>query len=212
MKAGIDVPPLSVGYLKSCQDTPLILTCIEAFALQKTAPNSATLAEHLPQVINPILDSHRINFQLTETGRIIPRSSQELHLETVLKPLQLLHGRPDLDRAQDSYLAALSELSDGKPADAITDAATALQFALTALGHSGKTLGDQFKNLRKSGWLAGRDAKLTESFEKLQDWITGERNQNSDVHPSEGTSIDDAWFMVHIVGAFIVRLVGEPRA
>lgn len=43
-------------------------------------------------------------------------------------------------------------------------------------------------------------------------WAASERNQNSDAHRYSEAPIEDAWLMVHVVGALIVRLAsGESR-
>lgn len=54
---------------------------------------------------------------------------------------------------------ALGEISNGKPGDAITDAGTALQETLTALGCDGNNLGALIKSAKAKGLLAAHDAR-----------------------------------------------------
>lgn len=212
---GIPVPNLGPAFIAQSTDSEVVLSCIEIFySIVEDKLNSAyheSYEEQFVKGVNAIFDAHRIDFQMTDSGQIIPRKSQELHAETVLRPLRLLHSNPELDKAERSYLDALAEIADRNPADAITDAGRALQETLAVLGCEGNVLGEQIKSARRKQLLAGRDAPLSEAIEKTMNWVASERNQNSDAHPATDTQLDDAWFIVHIVGALIVRLVGPPR-
>lgn len=40
------------------------------------------------------------------------------------------------------------------------------------------------------------------------EWVSADRNAKGDSHKADKAAKDDAWFIVHVVGALIVRLVG----
>lgn len=145
-------------------------------------------------------------------GQVVPLDSMELHASVVEPALALLHGKPRFADAHESYMNALKEISDDEPANAITDAGTALQQALAALGCDGKSLGPLIKDGRKKGLIAGHDEQLGSGITKFMDWVSANRSERGDGH-QPGTKLRaDAWLMVHIVGALIVRLVEEsPR-
>jgi hypothetical protein len=170
-------------------------------------------SSHFPEVwqerVSTIFQSHRIKFKFV-SGEVVPLASEELHAEVIERVLALLHGRQDLKGAQAAYQDALGEIANGKPDNAITDAGTALQEALKALGCSGRVLGDQIKEAKKSGLLGPRDAILTDGIEKVMIWAAAERN-SGEAHSVSDATRADAWLMVHIVGALIVRLADGPR-
>lgn len=97
------------------------------------------------------------------------------------------------------------------PPDAITDAGTALQEALQALGCGGNALGGLIKDAMKKGLLAPHDATLASGIKNFMAWASADRSETGDAHKSSDATLDDAWLMVHIVGALIVRLAGTPR-
>ncbi len=122
------------------------------------------------------------------------------------EPLRLLSaGVPALEKIDLKYREAVAELSAGKPADAITDAGTALEMLLDALGYSGGTLGDQLKAAKKQEWLAGVDTPLANALENLVKWIASVRNQRSDAHDTQSPDQGDAELMVRLVGVLALR-------
>lgn len=122
------------------------------------------------------------------------------------EPLRLLSaGVPALEKIDLKYREAVAELSAGKPADAITDAGTALEMLLDALGYSGGSLGDQLKAAKKQGWLAGVDTPLANALEDLVKWIVSVRNQRSDAHDTQSPDQGDAELMVRLVGVLVLR-------
>jgi hypothetical protein len=157
-----------------------------------------------------VLREHRIYFELIE-GKMVPLASQELHAEVVAPALRLLSGRSGWDKVEAAYQDALGELAEGKPADAITDAATALQEALVALGCKGNALGPLASSARGKGLLGPHDAPMTDMVEKLIDWVSADRSVKGDVHQATQPSLEDGWLTVHIVGALILRLAGPRR-
>ena len=111
-----------------------------------------------------------------------------------------------------AYQDALRELAGGDPADAITDAGTALQEALTVAGAKGNALGPLLKSARQLGLLRAHDAALEEGIVKLVDWVSADRSTLGDAHKASQARREDAWLTVHVVGALILRLAGGKRS
>src|SRR3954465_7201164 len=61
--------------------------------------------------------------------------------------------------------------------DAITDAGTALQAALTALGCGGNTVGDLMKSAKQIGLVRGPDTPLADAVVAVVNWVAAQRNQ-----------------------------------
>lgn len=168
-------------------------------------------AEMFTQTVNTVLSEHRIAFELIE-GEMVPLASQELHANVVAPTLRLLSGRSGWEKVEAAYQDALDELAEGKPADAITDAATALQEALVALGCKGNALGPLTKDARSKGLYGPHDAPMTDMLDKLVRWVSADRSAKGDAHQVAQPAAEDAWLTVHIVGALILRLTGPSRA
>jgi len=160
--------------------------------------------------VNRVLNAHRVKYRMVE-GQIIPLEAEELHVAVVEPVLRLLHGRPELEKAHVSYLKALKEISNEDGPDAITDAATALQETLNALGCEGNALGDLIKSAKKKGLLAPHDLTLTAGIEKFMHWVSADRSETGDAHQTSPATLADAWLMVHIVGALIIRLADPSK-
>jgi hypothetical protein len=166
---------------------------IEAFA--------AASYQH-PDVIatlNTLLAQERVAFEFID-GQMIEFESKELHQEIVAPTLRLLSGRTGWDAVETAYQNALREIGQD-PADAITDAGTALQEAFTILGCKGNALGPLADDARKIGLLAPYDGKII-------DWVSADRSGKGDAHNATPAGRDDAWLAVHVVGALILRLAG----
>jgi hypothetical protein len=118
--------------------------------------------------------------------------------------------RPEFANAEKAFRDALDEIANGKPDDAITDAGTALQEALSATGCKGTALGDLIKDAKQKGWFGPRDSPLADSIAKIHNWVAAERNAG-EAHRVSDVTKDDAWFVVHVVGAAILRLAAGPR-
>lgn len=106
-----------------------------------------------------------------------------------------------------AYRAALEEIHNGKPDDAITDAGTALQETLELLGCEGNSLGPLIKSARNRGLLGPHDTPLLESLVSVMNWVSADRSTKGDAHNTDDVSRDDAWLTVHVVGAVILRLL-----
>lgn len=160
--------------------------------------------------VNEVLNEHRVAFSFVD-GKVVPISSDELHVGVVEPTLRLLVGEK-FNGAHAAYFKALTEIRNNDAGDAITDAGTALQETLMALGCRGNALGDLLKDAKSKGLLAGRDQAILDGVKKFGDWASGERN-NGEAHRATEVELADAWLMVHVVGALIVRLTdpAKPR-
>lgn len=159
--------------------------------------------------VQQVLEQERVAFDFDQ-GRMRSFKSKELHQNVIEPAMQLLHD-PKFSEAEKAYRHALEEVTGGKPGDAITDAGTALQETLKALGCEGKSLGPLIKSAKAKNLLAGHDARMTEAIEDIMVWAAADRNEMGDSHNADKAAKDDAWFIIHVVGALIVRLVGASR-
>lgn len=154
--------------------------------------------------INGVLEEHRIAFELVD-HRMVEFDSKELHAAVVQPALCLLGGSAEFVAIESSYQDALREISEHHYADAVTDAARALQETLRAVGCEGNALGRLLDSAVSKNLIVARDKKLV-------DWVSAERSQVGDAHVMTAPSKSDAWLSVHIVGALIVHLLsGESR-
>lgn len=149
--------------------------------------------------VNEVFAEHRVAFELSERGEMIPFTSRELHVAVVAPTLALLAGQPEFARVEHAFQEALSEMSKGKPSDAITDAGTALQEMLSAIGCDGNALGPLIADGKKRGLFQAHDQKLLE-------WVSADRSQFGDAHKVVSPTEDDARLTIHVVGALILRL------
>lgn len=198
-----------LNYLLQCPDdmVPSVIeamshVCNDGSVKQRTYNWDSDVFDRL---VNLILLEHRISYELVNS-EMIEFSSKELHQEVLAPALQLLAGRQDLARVESAYRDALKEISKGAPSDAITDAGTALQEMLQALGCTGNSLGPLIKSARENGFLAPHDSPMLGVVVKVLDWVSADRSERGDAHEVSSANIDDAWFTVHIVGAAILRL------
>jgi hypothetical protein len=162
-----------------------------------------TLKPDLEGALNGILGQERVRLRMVD-GKLIPRTSEELHAEVVEPALRLLASRSDLSSVESAYQKALREIAVD-PGDAITDASTALQELLESLECRGNALGPLLKDAKRRKLLADHDGKLIE-------WVAADRSALGDAHHDSVAQADDAWLIVHVVGALILRLVGPTRA
>ena len=161
--------------------------------------------------VNQILREERVAFELIE-GQMVDLESEELHAAVVAPTLRLLSGRADFEGVERTYQKAIMELAASHADDAITDAGTALQETLTVLGCSGNSLGPLITDARKRGLLAPHDAKLDQSISNIMVWVSADRSELGEAHHVSDATVEDAWLIVHIVGALILRLAsGPPR-
>lgn len=185
-------------------DSDLALDLLGAFAM--TISESVKFGYEYPKLetfINEVLEDYRVAFRVID-AEVVPIESDELHTTVVVPALQLLVGSK-FARAHSAYLEALKQLP-ANPANAITDAGTALQETLAALDCKGNALGPLIKSARSSGLLAAHDERLTDGIEKFLQWASANRSETGDSHKVTNASRDDAWLMIHVVGALIVKL------
>lgn len=195
-----------VEYLLSCEDG-MVPTVIESIAHALPAGSAPTT--RFAREVAAILREYRISYDLID-GRMVEFSSREMHESVVAPTLRLLGGRADLDGVERAYQDALEEIAKGKPSDAITDAGTALQELLVALGCEGNALGPLIKSARTKKLLAPHDTPLVDAIDKTLNWVSAERSESGDGHKAADVAVADAWLIVHVVGALILRLV-EPE-
>jgi hypothetical protein len=186
----------------------MISACVHPMIMQGYSEVDA--ARFFERESSRILREHRISYELVNR-QMVKLSSRELHKEVVAPAMILLAGRPDLDKVEEAYAKSLKEISGGDPADAITDAGTALQEMLGSLGCTGGSLGPLIKSARSKGLLAPHDGPLLDAVDRVMNWVSADRSETGDAHKASSASLDDAWFMVHIVGAIILRLSAGPR-
>jgi hypothetical protein len=162
----------------------------------------------LAGAFNDILNQHRISYRIVE-AQVVEFQSMELHESVVEPTLRLLSGDSRYADAETAYQDALREISSGKPADAVTDAASALEQVLVTLGCAGTTIGTRLDSARNKGLLGGHDVSL---LKRVGDWVNADRSNKGDVHTSPTEERDDAWLTVHVVGAFILRIAAANAA
>lgn len=183
-----------------------LLTAVAEWA---TTESEANAYSQLARDTGEIFAQERVAWKLVD-GQMVEMKSSELHEAVVEPALRLLHDAR-YTAVDASYRKALDELSRGDGADAVTDAGTALQELLTALGCQGNQLGDLIRSARAKGLLAGHDTPLLQAVEKALHWVAADRSVTGESHHASDASRDDAWLIVHIVGAFIVRLAAGSQ-
>lgn len=211
IEAGRDIEYASPDLLIKTEDPALALDLIGALHLfLERNEFLRRFAGDLEKHANEVFEDFRIAYRMVD-GEIVPIGSDELHTEVVAPTLRLLIGER-FKNAHEAYLSAIREVP-ADPADAITDAGTALQETLTALGCTGNALGPLIRSAKSKGLLAPHDATLTAGIEQFLSWASADRSESGDGHHVSPATRADSWLMIHIVGALIVRLVDpEPRA
>lgn len=206
--------PDFVRYLVECPDD-MMPTVIEAYAqaaIKGTRGQYPPPPDRFEAHVNATMREYRIAYELVN-GEMVPMASRELHTEVTVPTLRLLAGDPTWERVEAAYQDALAEIASGNAADAVTDAGTALQEALTALGCDGNALGPLIKSAKSKGLLSNHDGPMLDAIYKVADWVSADRSNTGDAHNSAKAHIDDAWLIVHVVGALILRLSRSvPRA
>ncbi len=205
------------AYCHSCSDSmfptvteALYLALRMADELERGGSWGSSFAGRFAREATEILAQERVGWELID-GHMVEIRSRELHIAVVEPTLLLLH-QSRFGSAERAYEQALEELAHGKAWDAITDAGRALQEVLTRLGCDGNQLGDLIRSARKRGLFAAHDAQLTDAVEKVMHWVSADRSQMGDAHHETSATRDDAWLIVHVVGALIVRLAAStPR-
>ncbi|MFW0790004.1 hypothetical protein [Gordonia sp. CPCC 205333] len=156
--------------------------------------------------VNKVFQDHNVNLELDESRRFIPIESPVVHSNVVMPAPTLMRGDTRFAGVEKAYEDALTELRRGEGGNAVTDAGTALQEAFEAVGIAGGTLGKQIDGARNSGVLGGTNSPFAESLVKVAQWVAAKRNNGEAHRAVHGIELNDAWFIVHVVGAFIVYL------
>ncbi len=202
-RMGIERPILASGAWLNIDDTDLSLSYLEAAIIAFKDVGARGVAE-FEEWINDVFASHRIAFRMVD-GEFVPITSDEMHVEVVEPALRLLIDSR-FEAAHGAYLKALKEIGHDDAGDAITDAGTALQATLAALGCDGNTIGALWTDARRRNLVAPHDQNLINGIGKFIDWASADRSTTGDAHTHGAANRDDAWLMVHVVGALIVRL------
>jgi hypothetical protein len=186
-----------------------VLDLLEAI-YRITRDDSRINVELIEKRVNDILNDHRIAYKMID-GRMFPFRGDPVYASTIEPTIRLLIDKR-FHAAQSSYRKALQEIRANDPQDAITDAGTALQSTLEARGFKGNSIGALLADAKKSGFLAAHDNPLTAAIVKAYDWASADRSEKGDAHKPSDATLDDAWLMVQIVGALILRLASDsPR-
>lgn len=162
------------------------------------------------EVVNDRLLHARVDW-LFEDGRFQERGNYVMHSE-VLRPATLLLGDDPVFRtASDAYQSALARLTKGETDVALTQAATSLQEFFRALGVEGNSVSDQLDNAQRHNVISPADRSL---MKPLINWVNADRSYRGNAHRHREGDVTraDAWLMMHVVGALMVRLSNrEPR-
>lgn len=154
--------------------------------------------------INEIFQLDRNSYIFRE-GQI-HKLSEQFSFENIIFPtMNLLNLKSDFLEVNNKFKEALEEIARNKPADAITDAGTTLQIYLNIKGFPGKVLSEQINVFKQSKVVSGVDLRLLNALIDCMNWISGIRNQKGDAHPGENVQLEDAWFVLRILGALILR-------
>jgi hypothetical protein len=196
--------------LATTEDTDLALDLIGAFYMYVDQAESLPAPAFFELHVNEVFEDFRVAYRMVD-GDVLPVESDELHKEVVEPALRLLVG-DTFDAAKKAYIAAIKEVP-ADPSNAITDAGTALQETLKALGCDGNALGPLIKSAKAKGLLAPHDRNLEAGIKSFLEWASADRSETGDGHKVTDATRADAWLMIHVVGALIVRLADStPRS
>ncbi|WP_419850519.1 hypothetical protein [Candidatus Poriferisocius sp.] len=156
--------------------------------------------------LREVLEDGRISYDFVE-GNIITRGEQEMHVEVVVPAITLLSGRSGFEDAERNYMDALTSIRESRFDDAVTDAASAVEVTLRIMG-----CGEATTTFEKRGSIAIERDLLASYDKRLLGWITATRGAEGDAHGRGAqTARADAWLVVHVAGALILRLVDGPN-
>jgi hypothetical protein len=157
--------------------------------------------------VNDLLGSYRVNYSL-EGHEVIEFDSREMHV-SVVSPVLILLSEPEWGKVEKAYQDSLRQLVTD-PANAITDATTALQEALRKLGCKGADFASLMRSA-KSALFTGYDTKYIQAIENLVDWSSAVRANLGDSHKITEATKEDAWFVIHTIGILILRLASQKK-
>jgi hypothetical protein len=209
MQGGHNVYSTDSHELIRASSSELALDIIGAFCLHVSSHVLARrYSDEAESMINETLEDFCVAYRLVD-HEVVPIESDELHADVVVPALRLLVGEK-FAKAHQAYVEAIKEIP-ASPSNAITDAGAALQETLTALGCQGNALGPLIADGRRRGVFAAHDATLTNGLVSILSWASADRSEKGDGHHVTDASRGDAWLMVHVVGALIVRLVDPEK-
>lgn len=162
------------------------------------------------EVVNDRLLHARVDW-VFEDGRFQERGNYVMHSEVLRPATILLTDDPDFALASAAFQSALTRLSKGETDVALTEAATSLQEFFRALGVDGNSVSDQLDNAQRAKAISGADRSL---MKPLIAWVNADRSDRGNAHRHRAGDVSkaDAWLMMHVVGALMVRLSNrEPR-
>lgn len=162
------------------------------------------------EVVNDRLLHARVDW-LFEDGRFQERGNFVMHSEVLRPATILLADDPIFRTASEAFQAALTRLSKGEMDVALTQAATSLQEFFRALGVEGNSVSDQLDNAQRKKVISPADRSL---MKPLVGWVNADRSDRGNAHRHREGDVSkaDAWLMMHVVGALMVRLSNrDPR-
>jgi hypothetical protein len=164
----------------------------------------------LRDFVNDVLLAARVEWHYVE-GQFVPRGNSVLHTGIVKPATILLDSDPVFTKASACFNKAITRLSENKPDVAITDAATALQEMFRELGIHGNSVSDQVNEAQRANIISKADRGL---LKPIVDWVNGDRSERGNAHHHRDGDVSraDAWLMIHVAGALMVRLSNrDPR-
>jgi len=167
-------------------------------------------ADAFIEVVNDRLLHARVDWTF-EDGRFQERGNFVMHSEVLRPATILLADHQDFAKASAAFQSALNRLSKGETDVALTEAATALQEFFRALGVTGNSVSDQLNNAQQQKVITKADRSL---MKPLIDWVNADRSERGNAHHHRAGDVTkaDAWLMLHVVAALMVRLSNlEPR-
>lgn len=164
----------------------------------------------LIEVVNDRLLHARVGWSF-EDGRFQERGNFVMHSEVLRPATILLADDPHFRTASEAFQSALTRLSKGETDVALTQAATSLQEFFRALGVEGNSVSDQLDKAQSQRVISPADRNL---MKPLIGWVNADRSDRGNAHRHREGDVTkaDAWLMMHVVGALMVRLSDrEPR-
>lgn len=176
----------------------------------RTAIEPEYSAESFIEVVNDRLLHARVDW-FFEDQRFQERGNFLMHSEVIRPVTILLADDQVFTKASAAFQSALNRLSKGETDVALTEGAVALQEFFRALGVEGNSVSDQLDKAQRQSFISGADRGL---MKPLIDWVNADRSDRGNAHRHRAGDVTkaDAWLMMHVVGAVMVRLSNrEPR-
>src|SRR5882672_81183 len=175
-------------YMTACP-SEMFVTCTEALydaLLEEAKPEMTAFGygtvgtrwmvkpQEFEATVNTVMREHRIGYEMMD-GRFIEIDSQAMHAEVVKPTLRLLSSRKEYRPVEDAFAEALEQIAKGNAANAITDAARALQQMLVVAGCKGNTLGQLLAAARQRKLFGAHDYPLLDALERAISWVAADR-------------------------------------